>query len=282
MAALTAPPIEIRSVARFIDWQMKVASEDGQTDVAAEKGIQLLRLAAQYDAEPGLISSQIAMAVRGAAVAAIDGVLSSGSVSPSLHVQLEQELAKFDAEATLLATMKTERAISISATLDQIGGAKSIVVNTIGLPMKRMYVGAIDYYEPLLMIANKPWHVSYEQGTPSVFQTPTRFGTLADLLASSFEVQFDIVHRTSALIRALRVKSALQQFAAEHGREAEGLGDLALPKEATIDPFSGKPLKLKRTDDGWLIYSIGKDGVDDSGSFEDSKDYDVRPQKRTK
>jgi hypothetical protein len=282
MAALTDPPIDIRSAARFIAWQMKLASESGQADVALEKGIQLLRLAALYDAEPGLISSQISMAVRGAAVAAIDEALSTGPISPSVHAKLEEELAAFDAQAALLGVLKTERAIAISATQDQIGGAKSIIVNTIGFPTKKLYLGVIDCFEPMLKLAGKPWHVAYEKGTPSVFQEPTGFGMLADLLASSFELQFEILHRTDALLRSLRVKNALRQFAAENGREAKGLDDLALPKEATIDPFSGQPLQLKRIDNGWLIYSVGKDGVDDGGSFDDSKDYGLRPRKSVK
>jgi hypothetical protein len=280
MAAILPAPIDIRSAARFIAWQIKVASEDGRTDLAVKLGIRLLRLAALYDSEPGLVSSQIAMAVRDVAVAAIGNILDSGSIAPALHIELEQELAEFRAEAILVATLKTERAISISGTLDQLGGANVIIVNTIGLPTKRMYLGAIDSYEPALKIAAKPWHEVYRTGTPPVLRTPTGFGTLADLLASSLESQFDMVHRIGALMRSLRVKNALQLFAAEHGREAEGLGDLDLPKEATIDPFSGQPLQLKRTDDGWLIYSVGKDGVDDGGSFADAKDYGLRSRKR--
>ena len=58
-----------------------------------------------------------------------------------------------------------------------------------------------------------------------------------------------------------------------------GLEDLSLPKAATIDPFSGEPLKLKRTDDGWIIYSVGDNGVDDGGDLAYGKDIGLAPQR---
>ena len=83
------------------------------------------------------------------------------------------------------------------------------------------------------------------------------------------------------MIRSLRIFNALQQFAEKNGREATGLAELELPKSAMIDPFSGKPLIVKHTDDGWLVYSVMENGVDDGGNFEE-KDRGLRPRKPTK
>ena len=77
------------------------------------------------------------------------------------------------------------------------------------------------------------------------------------------------------MLRALRIFNALTQFRDKHGREARGLEELSLPKEATIDPFNGEPLKLKMTDDGWIIYSVARNGVDDGGNFKDLNDYGI-------
>jgi hypothetical protein len=278
-AGMIPAPIDIRAVGRFIDWQMQVAIAEGRADVAVEKGIELLRLAAHYDAEPGLVSSQIAMAVRGVAAARIYDALSSGPISPALHQELDQELARFDAGAALTHALKTERAITISATQDQLGGAKAIIVNTVGLPMKTTYLKAIDYYEPVLAAAPQHWYDIFRQGKPSAFQKPTGFGALADLLASSFEAQFQAVHRTSAVLRSLRVYNALLQFAETNGREASGLAELKLSVEATTDPFTGQPLMAKQSEGGWIVYSVGKDGVDDGGEIETTKDFGVGPAK---
>jgi hypothetical protein len=57
------------------------------------------------------------------------------------------------------------------------------------------------------------------------------------------------------------------------------LAELNLPVSATIDPHSGKALKLKHTDEGWIIYSVMQNGVDDHGDFKDLKDSGVAPPK---
>lgn len=279
-AAMLSQLTNLRTVARFVAWQMQLAVAEGRTDLAVEQGIALLRLADLYGgSEPGLVSSQIAMAVRGVAVSELYSALSAGPISPALRQQLDEELARFDAKESLLHALTTERAISVGATQDQLGGGvKPLIVNTIGLHIKKMYVDAIDYYEPMLSVAEQPWHVAHQHGTP-VFKTPTAYGTMADLLAPAFEAEFAAVHRTSALLRSLRVLNALQQYAAQQGAEATGLVDLKLPAEAMEDPFTGKPLIAKLVDGSWVVYSIGKDGVDDGGEFTTPKDYGVGPSK---
>jgi hypothetical protein len=57
------------------------------------------------------------------------------------------------------------------------------------------------------------------------------------------------------------------------------LVDLKLPVEAVEDPFTGKPLIAKLVDGSWVVYSVGKDGVDDGGEFTAPKDFGVGPSK---
>jgi hypothetical protein len=71
----------------------------------------------------------------------------------------------------------------------------------------------------------------------------------------------------------------MRQFATKNGRESNGLAELDLPQQATIDPYSGQPLQLKPTGDGWVIYSVMDNGIDDGGDFKKLKDYGVAPPK---
>jgi hypothetical protein len=279
-AAMISDLSNLRTVARYVAWQMQLAVAEGRIDFAVEQGIALLRLAELYDSsEPGVISSQIAMAVRGMAVSELYSALAAGPITPELRQKLDGELSRFDAKKSLLHALATERAISVSATQDQLGGGvKPLIVSTIGLHLKKMYVEAIDYYGPVLSVIEQPWYVANQHGT-SIFKKPTAYGTMADLLAPAFEAQFAAVHRTSALYRSLRVHNALQQYAAEQGAEATSLDDLRLPTEAIEDPFTGKPLIAKPVDGKWLVYSVGKDGVDDGGEFAENKDVGFGPLK---
>ena len=46
------------------------------------------------------------------------------------------------------------------------------------------------------------------------------------------------------------------------------LESLGVPTAATIDPFTGEPMTIKRVDDRWLVYSVGPDHTDDAGDWQ--------------
>lgn len=278
--ALHQGATNIRGVARFVAWQMKFLVAEGRPDAALELGIELLQLTTLYDdAEPGLVNGQMANAVRNLAVEEIYKALAAdqGSITPALRQELDRELAGFDVAEVLRRSIKKERACVISATLDQLGGMKAIVVNTVGMPIKIMYLESIDALEPMLALVDQPWYVTFERGKPNIFEPTAGSGVMASLLAPSFKAQFDMVHRTSAKLQALRIVNALQQYADEHGKEAGGLADLNLPAEAIEDPFTGQPLRAERTERGWVVYSVGADGADGGGDFTNDSDVGVGP-----
>ena len=74
--------------------------------------------------------------------------------------------------------------------------------------------------------------------------------------------------------RCLSILSAFQQSATEGGDKELDLDRLGLDKKFTTDPYTGKPLLTKQTPQGWVVYSVGRNGKDDSGAistpFEDT------------
>ncbi len=40
----------------------------------------------------------------------------------------------------------------------------------------------------------------------------------------------------------------------------------------------GHPMRLKAAPGGWTVYSIGRDGVDDGGRFDNAADIGVAPE----
>ena len=80
-----------------------------------------------------------------------------------------------------------------------------------------------------------------------------------------------------SVMRSLRIFNALREFAEKNGRETKDLEELNLTAAITTDPFSDQPLRLKRTEDGWIVYSVMQNRVDDGGDFIELKDYGVAP-----
>ena len=147
--------------------------------------------------------------------------------------------------------------------------------------MKGYQIGVIDAMNEQIRLAEQPWHeVRAQFGTADSPAPPSGHGAMADLLVPAVRASFHANARGLAMLRSLRIYNALRQFKEKNGREATGLAELDLPKAATIDPYSGEVLKLKLTDDGWMVYSVMTNGIDDGGDFKAHKDYGVAPPKR--
>ena len=69
----------------------------------------------------------------------------------------------------------------------------------------------------------------------------------------------------------------MEEFKQLNGHEAQSLTELKLPSPVTTDPFSGRPMILKSTPAGWVIYSVAENGADDGGDFKDLKDWGMAP-----
>jgi hypothetical protein len=105
-----------------------------------------------------------------------------------------------------------------------------------------------------------------------VWTSAARGELAADVFVSISLMQFGsifAIEDRNRIDRELtRIAIALSIHYAEQGEYPGSLNDLmpvVLPA-APVDPVYGGPLAYRRTDDGFLIYSLGFNGVDDGGS----------------
>jgi hypothetical protein len=140
---------------------------------------------------------------------------------------------------------------------------------------------AVEHFDALLPVVTRPWYEhSKTPGGRAIF-SPQGLGPLADNFIPATNAAYDASNRRVAMSRCLRVLNAMQAFAEANGRNAHGLHELTLPVGATIDPFSGAPLIAKRTDRGWIVYSVYRDGKDDGGDFQGIKDAGIGPPRES-
>jgi hypothetical protein len=270
----------VRTAARLLAWRMEVLVADGFHEDAIENGIKILRLARHYENEPTVVPFLVAIAVRSLSAPQIYDALAAGPVSPKLHAALDKELAIVDTPGRLVQALKSERAVSAD-WVDAHLGSFPLLPDALGWQLKWHQSGVLDEIEEHLELADKPWHEVRTQFGPSNAPAPTSpRGKLADLLVPALHAVFHANARDLATMRSLRIYNVLRQFAEKHGREAASLEELGLPAAATTDPYSGQPLKLKHTADGWMVYSVMENGEDDGGDFMVRKDYGVAPRKR--
>jgi hypothetical protein len=266
----------------MVDWQMQLSIHDKQLDQGVRQGIMLLRLARMHESEPTLVSYLVTVAVRGVAVRGLYDVLAAGPVSPEMHTALDAELALADNPQTFVNVLKTERATAGDA-LEPISRSESpVLYRTFGWIVKRHYLGSMQMLDDVIVESGKPWLVFRRALKPGGTLSPlTKYGILGKLLAPAVEASVEARDRDVSQLRALRVFNALRVYAEKHEREARGLADLEMREDAAMDPVTERPLIVKRTENGWLVYGVGKNGLDDGGAVHDEmKDYGVGPKPR--
>jgi len=77
-----------------------------------------------------------------------------------------------------------------------------------------------------------------------------------------------VCYNKKARFKALVTVLALENWKLEKEMYPENLTELIIAgylEELPMDPYSDKPLVYKKTDDGFILYSIGEDFKDDGG-----------------
>jgi hypothetical protein len=94
---------------------------------------------------------------------------------------------------------------------------------------------------------------------------------MARLLDAAWPKLIDVAHRDHADLRCAILMLAAERLRKAQGHWPQNVDELALRVVAKvpIDPFDGKPLRMVRTEDGLILYSVGEDGVDNGGKLSD-------------
>ena len=264
-----------RTFARFLSWQITVLLADGQRDEAVETGLVILRLARHFDHEPGLVNTLISIALRAQAAEDLNRVLRAGPVGETARKHLDEELHRHEDLLRFRRAWQTERVVNLSASQSVGPGGLLSTWFTGG-----MAVDMLDYYESAIPVLCEPWYVSHDKvrdlaSTASTL--PSVSGRMLALLTPAIESTYVAYHRNIAVLRSLRIVNALTAYAQRHGHEASGLDALDLPDSVTVDPFSGERLRLRMTDNGWVVYTVFTNVKDDGGDFRNQADWGLGP-----
>ena len=261
-----------RAVARYLRDRSLMLTAKGDRDEALGTSILGLQLARHLDREPSLVAHLVAIAIRGTGITTANRVLRSGPVADSTRDALDAELARHDLTESYRQALITERALGLTAFNDMNLGRI--------WPYRGFWNNATVYYldvmDSQLALASEPYHQVLQAGPPTVRRPVSPWAVLTDLVLPAIHAAREATERTRATMRCLRTVNAVTRLE-QQGVDVTGFIDLKLPEEETIDPFSGKPLAMKKLPDGWVIYSVGKDLKDDGGKVDDHSDFGLGP-----
>ena len=252
----------IRSCARVLAWKMRIQAAEGKPDEAIKTGLQIFRLSRLFDQSPMILSQLLTNACRGIAIDQIHEIIARYPISDESRKRLNGELESQDTSRGYAQSLIGERAFGIE------------MLSGMGIfQMAYSGKGYLDVIGEEIENADKE---PYEQEWPLQNQYSKRmdgpFG--ASLFPALEQVRNSSSHIRSKL-RALRIINSLQAQPNPQSTSisSDDLVKIGVPLNMTLDTMNGEPMKVKRVDDRWVVYSVGVNLVDDGGNAEQQKDF---------
>jgi hypothetical protein len=264
-----------RTLYRVMDARSAMLLSKGRIEDALATQILMLRLTRRVRREPFIFGYLATLACEQVAMDWVNRVMRAGPISPAARQALDSELALQDTMGEYTWALQSERAFSLSIFREMPGAGHWLTRGFVNDVMLRV----IDLFDRYLKTAAQPYAdvVASKSVTRPPDGVPNPYGALVTQLVPSLNALRPPAERTRAMSRCLRVLNAIQARVPPGTDRAPDLADLGLPPEAKIDPFNGEPLHVKHLPEGWMVYSVGANLVDDGGIPDGKSDVGVGP-----
>jgi len=260
---------DIRGVYRYLSVSAHFYRSTGAADRAMDDVLAAARTLRRGG--PCLVGHLLRVACLNIVVFEAAETLSAGTFGKETLDALDARLAELDVHQWWREAVLSERAYGLDQFERHLAFARY-------WPIRPMYNNTLAYYLDTL-----DYYQHYGLNTPdtATAKPPHKgfsvWNRLVDLVIPAVQASQDASRTGIARIRSLRVQLRIVKQAAEQGAPTEVAWEsIDLPAEEKTDPFSGKPLLIRRTDSGWVVYSVGKNLQDDGGKLDDQSDVGVR------
>jgi competence protein ComGC len=274
-----------RSVMHLLSHDAMMRGQDKDYDGAIESCQAILNAARSIRENPALIGQLVRIAGRAIAIEAIERALGQGEASEETHKKLQELLEAEAAEDGLHQAMRGERA-GCQQMYESLRSGKVTFAKIMGVPnpgpverVEAMFPGLfMGGYPDFLRMMNE--QVKYAKLKDAErdeafhkFDEKLRSGRInlmVGLMMPASGKVAEASQRSQAMLRTAVVAVAAERYRLKHDQWPAGMKELiheGLIKEEYTDPYDGKPLRWKRTATGLIVYSIGKDKIDNGGTL---------------
>jgi hypothetical protein len=290
----------LREFARLLQAEALQRKRKGDVDGALESCQTILKLCRHMDDEPYLIAFLVQRAIFAIGTRALwDEVLSDADASATAYRAVLAELRAWDIDRAFVRALKGERVL-VNEMFDRLRNFWRNFLQDVDfqdvdfvdfmflLSPKNWFAEnqllMLEFFRQLILIAQKgvPYDRQQVRQLIAEFKRKCRKGwtvtlgkwkiswrhyDLAEVAINTYDSLFDRVTDTHALQRVTEVALALRLYRKEHGRYPEDLQALA-PKflpSVPSDPYDGKPLRYRKLQKGFKVWSVGGNRKDDGG-----------------
>jgi hypothetical protein len=295
----------LRNIAKMMVWQAKLKAYDGHTEEAFDDLLVCYRAGRHLKGPRSLIEQLVGIGIQALSTSGILSILDNQEVDSQLLKNLQGRLEKLTAEDTYTINYEVEQFCVLDfiqrcytnngrgsghmipgRVQELMQGFEGSVDTTEGafLPSLAMSIASADrqeisrefekFYSAFEKIKTKtPWQLrkecfDFEMNVDNwstlkkarywpVYYLMPAYGAV-NKAAYRSKTQVEAVITTLAIIR-------FKQSTDNYPGNLEGLVAAGYLKKIPLDSFSDKPLVYKKTDDNFILYSVGLNLEDDGG-----------------
>lgn len=276
----------MREVASILQVDALIRAYDRKGDEAAESAHAILAVGRGLGDEPTLISQLVRIAVGAISVGTAERILGWCEVSDARLAELQTAFADEAKAPRMKAGLRGERAMMFrlmenidngSMSIDQVSGGtpnpalEQLLKTPIRATIPEQQATLLRMMNRMIEATDLPYGPARdaEMGASEVElkQLPRYRNVLVFLLLPALVKVSEADTRVNAQMNCASVAMACERYRLKHKKYPEALADLSkdLLAEVLIDPYSGKPVQYKKTDDGCVVYSFGPDRIDNGG-----------------
>ena len=276
----------LRSGARMLSLEAHARAHRGDAEGAAESINACILLARSLENEPLLVSQLVSLAIHSIGQSLIAKLVPHVDFSDEDLAQLQESLRSADFVAAMHRAFQGERAMGIHAFRNPQMFSDSGEIFGAGIPFRKedlsMY---IDLMTRQVDALEQPWPQARKEAEEvsveirAIASSPiNRLRYMATaLVMPATEMAIAAGARVDASRRSTDTMIAVERFRRRHGNVPETLTQLVpdyLP-EVPVDPFDSNPIRYVVGENEVVIYSIGKDNVDNGGQSNDKMEPDI-------
>jgi competence protein ComGC len=283
----------LRTVVHVLSHDAMMRGQDKDYDGAIESCQAVLNTARSIRENPTLIGLLVRIALRAIAVDAIERALGQGEASEETLKKLQELLQTEADDDGLHHAMRGERA-GCQQMYESVRSGKVSLTEIMGVPNPGAGARLLEVF-PGFLLGGYPdfLRMMNDQVKMAKLKDPERdeayrklddklrserMNLLIRLMMPATNKVAEAAQRSQAKLRTAVVAVAAERYRLQHDQWPTGMKELiheGLIKEEYTDPYDGKPLRWKRTPIGLIVYSIGKDKIDNGGNLNRSNPITV-------
>lgn len=263
---------KVRSCVRLLDLAAVQHACKNETEAVIGCIKDMLSLGRSLRQEPTLMPYYVHLACNGLTVRTLEWVLNATAFTDSQLQDLDATLVNAAGELNLAHAMATERCFMIDAIRDpSLMGSRGMEAAIMRLPGigSQGLIDILDHMEDCIQAAGLPRaeRAARFNEIEARHEKLSKWHILAHTMAPGLTRSAILESRAQADLDLARVALAVERYRLAKGKLPEQLTDLvpAYLGEVPVDPFDGGLIRYRRTEPGYVVYSVGEDGKEHGG-----------------